>query len=122
MELDGEVGILEEMARQDEDYGLAGLDEPAPAQLLESSQRDRGGRFATDAIGANFGFGNRDFDFRDLFDLSAGRLQHAQRFLPRCGTADANGRGERVGRHGIELFSAKLAYAAIERIRALRLD
>src|SRR5208283_2728184 len=122
MELDGEVGILEEMARQDEDYGLAGLDEPAPAQLLESSQRDRGGRFATDAIGADFGFGNRDFDFRDLFDLTASRLEHAQGFLPGCGTADANGGRERVGSHGFELFPAKLAHAAVERIRALRLD
>src|ERR1700676_5092027 len=83
MELDGEVWIFEEMSGQDQDDGLAGFDESAPAQLLESSKRDRGGRFATDAIGADFCFGSGDFNFRDLFDLAAGRLQHAQRFFPR---------------------------------------
>ena len=62
MELDGEIGIFEQMAGQDQDDGLAGFDESAPAQLLESGQRDGGGGFATDAIGADFGFGRGDFD------------------------------------------------------------
>ena len=63
-----------------------------------------------------------DFNFRDLFDLAAGRLQHSQRFLPRCRIADAYGSRERVGSHGFELLPAKLAHAAVERIRAVRLD
>jgi hypothetical protein len=74
MKLDGEVGIFESMAGQDQDDGLAGFDESAAAQLLESSQRNGGGRFATDAIGADFGFGNCNFEFRDLFDLTASCL------------------------------------------------
>src|SRR5712692_10124910 len=122
MELDGEVGIFEEMARQNQNDGLTGFDESAPAQLLESSERDGGSRFATDAIGADFGFGSSDFNFRDLFDLAAGCLQHAQRFFPRCRIADAYGGRERVGSHRFELLPAKLAHAAVERVRAVRLD
>src|SRR6267143_4093265 len=98
MELDGAVGIFEEMSGQDQDYGLAGFDESAPAQLLQSSERDGGGRFATDAISADFGFGSGDFNFRDLFHLAVGRLQYAQGFFPRCRIADAYGGRERVGR------------------------
>src|SRR6267143_660520 len=122
MELDGAVGIFEEMSGQDQDYGLAGFDESAPAQLLQSSERDGGGRFATDAIGADFGFGRGDFKFRDLFDLAAGCLEHSQRFLPRRWIADAYGGRERVGSHGFELLPAELAHAAAEGIRAVRLD
>src|SRR6266849_6253239 len=122
MELDGEVGIFEQMAGQDQDDGLAGLDESATAQLLESSQRDGGSRFATDAIGADFSLSSGDFDFRNLFDLAARRLKHSQGFLPRRRIADAYGGRERVGSHGFELVSAKLAHAAVERIRAVRLD
>src|ERR1700686_2898228 len=96
MEFDGEVGIFEEMSGQDQNDGLAGLDESAPAQLLESRERNGGGRFATDAIRSDLGFGRGDFDFRNLFDLAAGRLQHSQRFLPRCRIADAYGSRERV--------------------------
>src|SRR5437016_3614932 len=112
MELDGEVGIFEEMAGQDQNNGLAGFDKPAPAQFLQSSQRDGGGRFATDAIRSDLGFSSGDFNFRDLFDLAASRLKHAQRFFPRRGIADAYGGRERVGSHGFELLPAKLAHAA----------
>src|SRR5258708_31621595 len=122
MECDGEVGIFEKMAGQYQNDRLAGFDESAPAQLFESSQRDGGGRFATDAVGADFGFSSGDLNFRDLFDLAASRLEHSQRFLPRCRIADAYGGRERVGSHRFELFPAKLAHAAVERIRALRLD
>ncbi len=112
MELDGEVRILELMAGEDQNDRFAGFDEPAKTQLLEPRQRDGRGRFAPDAIGANFGFGNGDLDFRNLFDLTAGRLQHAQRFLPRCRIADAYGGRQRVGSHRFELLAAELAYAS----------
>src|ERR1700694_5952598 len=106
MELDGEVGIFEQMSGQDQNHGLAGFDESAPAQLLESSERHGGGRFATDAIGADFGFSSGDFNFRNLFDLAAGRLQHSQRFLPRRRIADAYGGRERVGSTRLAPFPA----------------
>src|ERR1019366_8315675 len=73
MELDREVGIFEGMARQDQNDGIARFDESASVQLLESSQGDGGGRFATDAIGADFGLSSSDFDFRDFFDFTGGR-------------------------------------------------
>src|SRR4029077_2587385 len=114
--------ILEEVAGQYQNNSLAGFDESAPPQLLESSERNRGCRFATNAIGANFGFSSGDLNFRDLFDLAASRLEHSQRFLPRCRIADAYGGRERVGSHGFELLPAKLAHAAVKRIRAVRLD
>src|SRR5580658_1601070 len=122
VELDGEVRILEDVSGQDEDDGLAGLDKSASAELLKSGERDCRSRFAADAIGANFGFGGGDFDLSNLFDLATGRLEHPQRLLPRCGIADAYGGGERLGGHGFELPPPELAHAAIERIRALRLD
>src|ERR1700674_3167317 len=122
MELDGEIRIFEKMAGQDQNDGLAGSDKSAPAQLLESSERDGRGRFATDAIGSDLGFSGGDFNFRDLFDLAAGCLQHSQGFFPRCRIADAYRGCERVGSHRFEFLPAKLAHAAVERIRAVRLD
>src|SRR5438105_5612157 len=122
MELDGEVGILEEMAGQYQNNGLAGFDKSAPTQLLESSQSNGGGRFATDAVSADFGLGSGDLDFRDLLNLPASRLKNAQRFLPRGRIADAYGGCERVGSHRFELLPAKLAHTAVKRIRAVRLD
>src|SRR5260370_17465790 len=118
MEFDGEVGIFEKMAGQYQNDRLAGFDESAPAQLFESSQRDGGGRFATDAVGADFGFSSGDLNFRDLFDLAASRLEHSQRFLPRCRIADAYGGRERVGSHPFGLFSAQLAPAPGEPVSA----
>jgi hypothetical protein len=50
------------VAGQDQDDGLTGFNETAPSQLLKSGQRHRGSRFATDAIRANFRFGDGNLD------------------------------------------------------------
>src|SRR3984957_15122424 len=126
MEFYGEVGIFEEMSSQDEDDGLARFHESSLTQFLESCQGDGGGGFATDAVGSDFGFGGGDLNFADFFDLAARCLEYAQSLLPRCRITDADGGGERVGGHWLELRiefgSGEFAHRAVERIRALRLN
>src|SRR3981081_11936 len=103
MELDGEIGIFQQVASQDQDYRFTGLHETLLPQFFQACQSDGGSWFAANTVSADFGFGFRDFKLGYLFDLSAGGLKHSQGFLPRGGIANADGGGLSVGNHRFEL-------------------
>src|ERR1039457_3871784 len=104
------------MARQNQDDRLLRFDKSTKTQFLESGQRDSGRRLAAYAIGADFSFSHCNFNFCNLLDRAASRLQHSQRFLPRCRIAYPYGSRKSVGNDGFKLLAAKLEHTAVERM------
>jgi len=51
-------------------------------EFFQSSQRDGGCRFTSDAFGSDLGFGEGDLGFRYLLDPASGRMDDADGFAP----------------------------------------
>src|SRR5579872_4986033 len=110
------------MAGQDQDNRFRGIHEAACAQLLEPGEGHGRRRFASNAVGSDFGFGHRDLGFSDLFDGSLSRFQNANGFSPRCGTADANGGRRGLGMNCDQMPTARFTNGANEWVRTLGLN
>src|SRR6266550_7251421 len=57
VKLQSELRIFQQMASENQYYGLICLNEPLLQQFLEARESDRRGWLAADAIGSDFGFG-----------------------------------------------------------------
>src|ERR1700676_379884 len=122
MESHGEVWILQQVSRQDQDHGFVRLYKALLDQLFQSSQRNRGGGFAANAFGADLRLGLCDLDFTHLFAGCARRFQNLNRLLPRGGIADADRGGTGLRLYADQAFAASLAQGADQRIGAFGLN
>ena len=100
----------------------SGFTKPCFTNFFKTGERDGGCGLASDAFGADFGFGLSDFDFGDLFAGSAGGFENVRRFFPRGGVADADGGGAGFGLHADQAFPGGFAQRAHQRIRAFGLN
>src|SRR5271169_4998011 len=104
MVLDAVVGVLEGVAGEQKHHRLRRIDLPCRDEFFQSSQRDGGCRFTSDAFGSDLGFGEGDLGFRYLLDPAAGCTDDADGFAPRGGIANADGAGAGVGLDGGEVL------------------
>ena len=70
VEFDGEVGILQQIPGQDENDGFMRLHELLLQQLLQTCERHRRRRFASDTFGAYLGLGLSNLNFACLLYTS----------------------------------------------------
>ena len=82
MEVDGVIGVLEGVAGQHQNHCFTGIDYSPGTQLLQSRQRDRGSRLATQTFRAQFGFGDGNLGLGYVQAPSAGLLDDPRRLAP----------------------------------------
>src|SRR6266700_7853568 len=110
MELEGELRIFERMSGEDENHALVRFDKTLIHQLLQTCKRDGRCWLTADALGPDFSFRQRNFDFSHLFNRAFRLSNHAQRFFPRCRIADSDRGSHGFSLHWNKFLATVLAY------------
>ena len=90
------VGIFQDVAGQDREYGFACMNFSGSGEFADACHGGCGSRLAADAVAADDGFGVGDFLFGDGNNVSVRAQDGAQCFLPGNRSANFYGGGERV--------------------------
>src|SRR6266700_2969674 len=110
MKLQGELRIFERVSGEDENHALVRLHKTLFHELLQTCQGHGRCWLTADALGPDFSFRQRNFDFSHLFDRAFRLSNHAQRFFPRCRIADSDRGSHGFSLHWNKFLATVLAY------------